>query len=124
MDLRTCLLVTDDPDDHQAFSEAIAEITPAIVLVVVSDAGKALQMLKTKKCVPDYIFLDLTVHELKSEEFLKGLVNDNTLNTIPMVVYGEESGFFQTSNINTTAFFVKDYDYSELKDFLTKIFVR
>ena len=54
MKVKTCLLITDDPDDHQAFSEAFAEVSEETIVLIVLDSQKALEMLRAKKHVPDH----------------------------------------------------------------------
>lgn len=121
MYLRTCLLVTDDPDDHQSFSEAISEISSSTVLIVVSDSEKAIELLKSKRHVPDYIFLDLSMQGVDASAFLNELNKDINLSTIPSILYGEESDLFKLRDMNGSSFFNKDYDYSELRNFLKRI---
>ena len=69
MNLKTCLLVTDDPDDHQAFSEALSEISLNTILVVILDSKQASLLLKTKKLIPDYIFVDMSMQGIEINEF-------------------------------------------------------
>jgi CheY-like chemotaxis protein len=61
MTLRTCLLVTDDPDDHQAISEALSQISEKTIVLNILDSQKALTLLKESTYRPDYIFLDLSM---------------------------------------------------------------
>lgn len=121
MNLETCLLVTDDPDDHQVFSEALSEISPGIVLVVVPDSDKAIELLKAKKFIPDYIFLDLTMHGVRGYNFLKILKGDDDLKRIPAVVYGGDGELDDARDVDIAAFFSKDYNYSELRRLLKDI---
>lgn len=121
MNLEICLLVTDDPDDHQVFSEALSEISPGMVLVVVPDSEKALELLKAKKFIPDYIFLDLSMHGVRGYNFLKILKGDDDLKGIPAVVYGGDGELEDTRDVDIAAFFSKDYNYSELRRFLKDI---
>lgn len=121
MNLETCLLVTDDPDDYQVFSEALSEISPSVVLVVVPDSEKALDLLKAKKFLPDYIFLDLSMHGVRGYNFLKVLKGDDALKRIPVVVYGSDGELEDAREIDIAAFFSKDYNYSELRRFLKDI---
>jgi CheY-like chemotaxis protein len=123
MTVKTCLLVTDDPDDHQAFSEALAEISERTVVLNILDSQKALSLLLSKKHAPDYIFLDLSMHGIRINTFLKSVTGDAELGEVPMVVYGEQTSFSQIDGkFNNISFFNKDFEYSELKDFLRKLF--
>lgn len=121
MNLETCLLVTDDPDDHQVFSEALSEISPGVILVVIPDSEKAVELLKAKKLVPDYIFLDLSMHGVRMNSFLKVLKADDTLKGIPAILYGNDGELENAVEMNVAAFFSKDYNYSELRNFLREI---
>lgn len=121
MNLETCLLVTDDPDDHQVFSEALSEISPGVILVVIPDSEKAVELLKAKKLVPDYIFLDLSMHGVRINSFLKVLKADDVLKRIPAVVYGNDDELENAAATDFAAFFSKDYNYSELRSFLRDV---
>lgn len=116
--VETSLLVTDDPDDHQAFTEALSEVSVNTIVLIVLDSEKALRLLEDKKHMPDYIFLDLSMHGIRINSFLK-VINSNTeLSAVPTVVYGEEDDFAKIANSENLTFFNKEYEYSELRNFL------
>ena len=69
--IRTSLLVTDDHDDHVAFSEALSEISAQTIVLVALDSVKALALVRSKKFIPDYFFLDLSMPGIKINSFLK-----------------------------------------------------
>jgi CheY-like chemotaxis protein len=121
MPLKTCLLVTDDPDDHQAFSEAISELSDNTILIVILDSKKALLLLREKKHVPDYIFVDLSMHGIHIAEFMNHVRLDSALNTIPTILYGEEDELAKIDNSYGAPFFSKDYNYAELRNFLRTV---
>jgi CheY-like chemotaxis protein len=118
MTVKTCLLVTDDPDDHHAFSEALAEISEDAIVVNVLDSQKALKLLSAGRHAPDYLFLDLSMNGIRINSFLKTIKSDDALRKIPTVVYGDQSAFEQISHFEDLVFFDEDYEYSELKNFL------
>jgi CheY-like chemotaxis protein len=118
MPLKICLLVTDDPDDHQAFSEAISDISEKAVLLVMLDSHKALHLLKEKYHSPDLIFLDLCMHGIRINSFLKIIREDGQLRSVPTIVYGHEASFRNIEQPDNLIFFYKDYEYSALKTFL------
>lgn len=118
MIVKTCLLVTDDPDDHQAFSEAFAEISMEAVVLIVLNSEKALELIRRKKHVPDYIFLDLSMHGIRINTFLKSIKADTDTQSVPTVVYGDQEGFEKIDNAENLIFFNKEYEYSELRSFL------
>jgi ribosomal protein L25 (general stress protein Ctc) len=121
MQLKTCLLVTDDPDDHQAFSEAFSEISDNTILIVILDSKKASLLLQEKKYVPNYIFVDLSMHGIHINEFMNGVRVDSTLNGIPTILYGEEEELKKIPSTYGMPFFSKDYNYAELRSFLIEI---
>jgi CheY-like chemotaxis protein len=123
MTVKTCLLITDDPDDHQAFSEAFAEVSENTVVLIVLDSQKALEMLRAKKHRPDFIFLDMSMHGIRINTFLKFInVEDAALRDVPVVVYGDISEFHRLEYSSEVTFFNKEYEYSELRDFLKEFF--
>jgi CheY-like chemotaxis protein len=123
MKVKTCLLITDDPDDHQAFSEAFSEVSEETIVLIVLDSQKALEMLRAKKHSPDFIFLDLSMHGIRINTFLKFLKEDDTtLRDLPVVVYGDVSEFYKLEYVSEVTFFNKEYEYSELRDFLREFF--
>lgn len=124
MTLKTCLLVTDDPDDHQAFSEAISEIAEDTIVLVVLDSQKAMELLKSKTHLPHYIFLDLSMHGIRINSFLNIIKGGEDLHVIRTIVYGEALNFDKIENENKEGltFFGKEYEYSELQKFLRTLF--
>lgn len=123
MKVKTCLLITDDPDDHQAFSEAFAEVSAETIVLIVLDSQKALEMLRAKKHAPDFIFLDMSMHGIRINTFLKFIKIDSiALKEIPVVVYGEIGELYRLEYVSEVTFFNKEYEYSELRDFLKEFF--
>jgi CheY-like chemotaxis protein len=122
MTVTTCLLVTDDPDDHQSFSEAFAEISENAVVLIVLDSLKALTLIRSQKHAPDYIFLDLSMHNIRINTFLNTIRGDRELRHTPTVVYGDETSLIKVGSAENVIFFNKHYEYSELRDFLAGFF--
>lgn len=119
MNTRTCLLVTDDSDDHQAFSEAASEISESAIVLIILDSQKALQLLKTNTHQFDYIFLDLFMNGMRINSLLKVIQQELRLKS-KIIVYGDENGFESIDNKEGLTFFEKEYEYSELKNFLKR----
>jgi DNA-binding NtrC family response regulator len=121
MNLKTCLLITDDPDDHDAFSEALSEISSQLVLIVISNSEKALEVLKSKKYRPDYIFVDLCMHGIRANSFLKAMNNEIELAHIPIILYGDKTNIEKIKYHSPLPFLSKNYSYTELRKFLKRI---
>lgn len=124
MIFKTCLLVSDDPDDHTDFSEAINEISNEIILISIINYRKAMEMLKTKLHIPGYIFLDLSMYDLDAGEFLKSINANADLRDIPMIIYGEDSDFEKVKNNKFSGFYNRNSGFTGLKEFLKKIFTQ
>ena len=113
-----CLLVTDDPDDHQAFSEALSEISAGAIVLIILDSQKAIQLFKAYSQRFDYIFLDLSMNGIRINSFLKSIDLNPGLKSVRILVYGEEESFSRIESNEKLVFFKKEYEYSELRDFL------
>src|SRR5687768_2010980 len=103
-----CLLVTDDPDDHQAFSEALSEISEGAIVLIILDSQKAIQLFKTHTLRFDYIFLDLTMNGIRVNSFLKSIHANADLKSVRILVYGEEKSFPGIESNANLAFFKKE----------------
>lgn len=119
--LKKCLLVTDDPDDHVAFTDAVSEITANAVVLAILDSQKALSLLIEKTLLPDYIFLDLSMHAVNADFFLNSLREDEALSKIPTVLYGDRKAYDAADPHLNMTFFSKDYTYSDIKDFVQQL---
>jgi CheY-like chemotaxis protein len=122
MALQKCLLVTDDPDDHQAFTDALTEISDNAVVVVILDSHKALNLILEKAFLPDYIFVDLSMTGIRINTFLKRLKQDQALSKIPIVLYGDQQNYVGVEEYESLLFFKKEYEFSELKNLLKEFF--
>jgi hypothetical protein len=60
---------------------------------------------------------------IRINTFLKIVKEDPKLLSTKIVVYGDESAFCKINEPQGITFFKKDYEYSELKDFLKSFFI-
>ena len=121
MALRTCLLVSDDPDDHIMFTEVLYEISTDVVLMAVLDRRKVLDLLSSGRHLPDYLIIDLSNSEFSIEVFLASLEKQPGLEQIRVIVYGEFSQSASIHNDRVVAFLDNDFSYSTLRSMLEKI---
>ena len=121
MIVKTCLLISDDPDDHIEFSEALNEVSEQFVMITVSDVGKAIDFLVHKKCVPELVLLNLGIADFSSHAFFCALDGDPLLQDIRIVAYGDtvDSQNVELSRVNR--FIHNDVTFSELKKELASI---
>lgn len=121
MIVRTCLLISDDPDDHIEFSEALYEIASDAVLMTVSDVQKAVQVLILKKCTPEYVFLNVGMPGLTLDEFFSALNHDATLTNITIIAFGDNIDRDSINTSRITTFIDEGLSFSELKNELRKV---
>ena len=93
MIVKTCLLISDDPDDHIEFSEALNEISEECVMIAVSDVRKAIDLLVHKKCVPEFVLLYLGIADFSADDFFHALDGDPLLKNIRIIAYGDTVDF-------------------------------
>jgi len=120
MIVRTFLLISDDPDDHIEFSEALYEISDDTVLVTVTDLQKAVGLLALKKCIPEYVFLNLSISGFNPDMFFTTL-EDPDLQRVNVIAFGESPDLADFHSSRITAILGTNLSYSELKRFLEKV---
>jgi hypothetical protein len=118
MIVRTCLLISDDPDDQVEFSEALNDFADDTILVSVSDFKKALDFLTLRKCVPEFILLNLAIPDFRPDKFFDALTDDPLLKDVRVIAYGESE---PVRSPRIAAFLDPDMSYSELKAALKKV---
>ena len=118
--ISTALLISDDLDDHQAITEAFQKVKPSVVVIAVLSQEKALELLSSKKLIPDYVFLDLTSPDSNVQRLLANLrtVEDGT--KISLTVYGDSDDPLQERWTDLT-YFDKEYEFPELVEFCRKL---
>lgn len=120
------MLITDDPDDHNEISEAIARISENIVVVIILDSDQAGRVLSAKAHVPDFLIIDLAMEGLNINAMLELIRSDAKLSRIPILTYGEPSQYAEIVDRQSLTFFAKEYEFSKLhsvlSDFLGRAF--
>jgi hypothetical protein len=115
--IKICLLVTDDPDDQLEFTEALDQVTNDILVLTIAASEKALYVVEENIIVPDYLFLNLTIEDLDSSAWATYLARHSSVVT---VTFGDVD-FFQTLNKKTVHFLNHDFNFSQLRNFLTQL---
>jgi CheY-like chemotaxis protein len=86
------LVIDDDTDDRELFTEALASVDPVIVCDQATDGAEALKRLTTKAIdEPDIIFLDINMPVMNGWQFLTRLKEDEVYKHIPVIVYSTSS---------------------------------
>lgn len=85
------LLIDDDSDDRELFSEALSLVEPEIICEQAIDAEEGLARLKETDEAPDLIFLDINLPVMNGWQFLSKLKTEQGLNHIPVIMYSTSS---------------------------------
>jgi len=118
------LIVDDDPEDIEIFSEAVLSLNKDITITSSTDALLALENLKNKADLPDIIFLDLQMPRLTGKDFLEKLNEDSALQNIPVVVLSGQSDVIIKDlyqKIGARNYICKPNSYKELVEELREI---
>ena len=121
MTVRTCLLVSDDPDDHVEITEALYEVADDIVVFVVTDARRAASLLRSKRHIPDYFIVDVGVNGFTHDDFFSSLKTDPHYKSMFILAYGDPSDYERMRSAGISAFMERDTSYSEIREFLRKV---
>lgn len=123
IDLKTILLVEDDPNDIELTLEALSELQLANHVAVARDGVEAMEYLRyegkfkdRKRENPAVILLDIKMPRMNGLEVLNAIRSDDQLKKIPVVMLTssrEEIDVKKSYEIGTNAFVVKPVDFKE-----------
>ncbi len=120
------LLIDDDRDDAEIFSDALEELGMEAAVTHFADGNEGVQKLHEKTiAAPDIIFLDINMPHIDGWDCLRELKTIAYLQKIPIVMYST-SNFEQLDispeDIGATAFLTKPDNFNELKERLSSLF--
>jgi CheY-like chemotaxis protein len=119
------LLIDDDQDDAELFSDAIEELRIDAVVAHFFDGNEGLEKLKRKEIsVPDVIFLDVNMPHINGWDCLREIKMIAHLRKIPIVMYSTSSFDRQgveAKDIGADAFLTKPGNFHELKAKLSSV---
>jgi len=84
---KSVLVIDDDPDDLEFFSDAVSEISPYYECFTFSNGNEALEELKHQKIKPHFIFLDLNMPGMSGQDFLREIKKIPMLSEIPVIIW-------------------------------------
>jgi CheY-like chemotaxis protein len=123
---RTFLLIDDDTDDRELFTEVLAAVDPIITCNQAIDGEEAFQKLQKGIEQPDIIFLDINLPVMNGWQFLRKLKTADGLKHIPVIMYSTSSDQTDKETANTlgaSCFLTKPNSYRDLKGVLEVIVV-
>jgi CheY-like chemotaxis protein len=122
---RTVLLIDDDEDDAQFFSDAIRELGLDMTMEYCSSGQQALDKLTYNRInIPDIIFLDLNMPALNGWDCLREIKKIAGMQHIPIVMYSTANLYHEgvsPEDVGATAFYQKSNSFSELKTSLAAL---
>jgi CheY-like chemotaxis protein len=131
-ELKTILLVEDDPDDIYLISEAITECQLSVRLNVVENGEQLLDYLYQRENFsnpqeaprPDLILLDLNMPRKDGREVLEDIKADPDLCTIPIVILTTSSAaedLAHTYSHGASGFVTKPVSFEGLRETMCKL---
>lgn len=119
--VRRVLLVDDDADDRELFTEALAMVAPGIHIDTRNDGEEMIGFLNTAKDFPNLIFLDLNMPRKNGKECLAEMQTRSDLPNIPVIIYTTSLNSVdieETYNLGAQLFFRKPNSFRELREML------
>lgn len=131
IELKTILIVEDNPQDVELTIEALSDYNLANNVVAVSDGVEAMEYLRYKgkfvdrvKENPAVILLDIKMPKMDGIEVLASIKSDNKLKTIPVVMLTssrEEPDLKKCYELGVNAYVVKPVNFSDFLDAVKQI---
>jgi CheY-like chemotaxis protein len=126
MQLKTCMVVDDDLDDHEIFAIALEESGRSVELQRAYDGIDAIRQLHDQeRQLPDFIFMDLNMPKMNGIQCLHAIRSDDLLKHIPVVIYSTSSeirDLIEAQRFGATAYIVKSPHINELAMALRDLF--
>ena len=120
--LRTCLILSDDPDDHIEISEAIYEVSGNAAVMFMSDAEKAIELILLRNIMPDIIIVDTALDGFNRDLFFETIQHDHHLSAVTVVAYGATDELSHWDHPNVCVFLENDISYTALRNTLSNLF--
>lgn len=120
------IIIEDDKDDQEIFTEIFGELDFANELLFFNDGVPALEYLETSDTEPFLILSDINLPKLNGLELREKIHNneDLQLKCIPYLFFStsaEQKHVIEAYSQSVQGFFVKPRNYSELKSTIKKI---
>ena len=119
--LKTVVLVDDDQDDIDFFSQALFETDSPVELYSFLDCQDMLARVQTMKNLPDLIFLDVNMPEMTGWECLKEMRKVSAFQAVPVIVYSTSSPSIYSNTLKNSgaiAMYEKAVDFQRFKEFI------
>jgi CheY-like chemotaxis protein len=121
MEFTNIILVDDDSDDRDLFTEAMSLIHPLAEVTSKRDGEELMDYLATSSRMPDVIFLDLNMPRKNGKECLKELRTNKKFQTTPVIIFTTSLNpvdVQETFSQGASFFMRKPNSFEELKETL------
>ena len=120
------LLIDDDQDDAELFSDAVEELGMDVVIDHFVDGNEGIAKLRRDAIRrPDIVFLDINMPHINGWDCLRELKTIAQLNKIPIVMYSTsnfDNQGVKPEDVGATAFLTKPSNFEELKQRISSLF--
>jgi len=126
MKYQNILLIDDDVEDQEIFTEALKEVSDRLKCTTMTNAKEALSQLDKKELHPDLIFLDLNMPIMTGIEFLKKIKSLDHLKSLPVIIFSTSSNpstIAETTELGAIDFITKPSRFNDLVEILEPLFV-
>jgi CheY-like chemotaxis protein len=122
----TFVIIDDDLDDVDLFTEALRDVDPGIVCWKETDPAKALKSLRSTDCAkPEVIFVDINMPVLSGWEVLLALKRSSLTRHIPVIMFSTSTSNDDISKaraLGASCFITKPNSYDALVRHLNLIY--
>lgn len=118
---KNIILVDDDSDDRELFTEALSFIQPSAEIQTKRDGEELMEYLATITRIPDVIFLDLNMPRKNGKECLLEIRANKLFQNTPIVIYTTSLNpvdIQETFSQGASFFLKKPNSFEELKNTL------
>jgi len=119
------LLVDDDADDHELFTEALQHVEKTAICFSAYGGEEALDRLNSLTLLPDIIFMDINMPKMSGFDVLRELKQADHLKHIPVIIYSttHDNGHVQEAKaLGAKDFVKKPTKFSDLCTLLESTF--
>ena len=117
------LIVDDDAEDIELFTEAVLQIDQNINCVEAYNGLEALKVLKRNALLPNFIFLDINMPLMNGRKCLEEIKKNPSYRHIPVIIYSTTTDKKQIEECRNlgAGFLTKPNSFDELTQSLTVI---
>jgi CheY-like chemotaxis protein len=109
-----CLLVNDNPLDHDLFGEALSDVSPKTTCCVATSSQEALALIVDEQIIPDIIFIEAESSGINAIEFLTLFKSEPFYRNVPVIVHTKSVNKRKIKKIKAagaTAIYPREYRY-------------